>query len=45
MGNIVRWHGYAPKKEDGRVMRRALKFQAEGQKREVETYMEEAVGE
>ena len=33
MTNCVRWYGHVLSREDGHVLRRALNFEAEGQKR------------
>ena len=33
MANRVRWYGHVMRREDGHVLRRALDFQAEGQRR------------
>ena len=44
MANIVCWYGQVLRKEDGHVLRRALDFEVEGQrkKKETEDYMDEA---
>ena len=34
MANSVRWYGHVLKREDGHVLRRALDFEVEGQRKE-----------
>ena len=33
LGNSVRWHGHVLRREDGRVLERALNFEVEGQRK------------
>ena len=33
MANSVRWHGHVLRREDGHVLRRALDFEADGQRK------------